>query len=150
VNRSGYKEPEVSGWVRVPAGLFLLGISLLCLVGSAYMVYAPLGGNPSIILLIGTVLLVCSLWAVATTARLIVGRRAAGGGLFSPFALRVGGVLFLALPVLGLFTGAYSGAGPRLIRVVQATVYVLFAVAVFRLAGKRARRRRVDHNEHSA
>ena len=145
-----YKGPEVPSWVRIPAGLFLLGISLLCLVGSAYMVFAPLGESPSITLAIGTAFLIFSLWAVATAARLVIGRRAAGGGLFSPLALRVGGVLFLALPLLGLLTGAYSGGGFGLLRVIQAVAYVLFAVAIFRLAKKRAHRRQVGDDGRRA
>ena len=150
MNDSGYNEPELPSWVRIPAGILLLGISLLCLVGVAYMVYAPAGSNLPVTLIIGTLILVFSVWAVIRSMRLVAGRRIAGGELLSPSSLRLGGALFLALPVFGLFTGAYSSPGIRPLRVVQAVVYVFFALAVFRLAGRRAHQLRGGRNGRGA
>jgi O-antigen/teichoic acid export membrane protein len=100
------EEVVVPRWVQVPVGLALTALLLLCLAGEAAVVFLPSEKDPVLAPLLGTGLVLVSLWALSVCCRLVFGRKVRGG-LLSPVALRVVAWFFLLLPIVGLFTGNF-------------------------------------------
>lgn len=126
-------------WVQISAGILLLAWAGLALVGSATIVIAPPGQSPQLSRVLGVVLVAGSLWGVLAAGRLVVGRERPGGGLLTPRALRVTGVAVGAILVVGIARGAFwSAGGLNWIRIVQAVVYLVAMLALFRLASLRS------------
>ena len=72
--------------------------------------------------------------------RLILNRPRPGGGLLSPFALRVTGLFMVLLPMAGFFTGWYEASSPRLwLNVFGGVVYIFAGGALILLARARSK-----------
>lgn len=123
-------------WVQIPAGLFLLALSILCTAGSIAAFVQGFQEHRALLFLVATVLLVGSLWVAVKAVELVRGRQLAGGGLMSPLALRVTAVGTILLGCFGIYTGV-RGNG---FLVVQGFLYIVFAVNIFRVASARARK----------
>jgi hypothetical protein len=131
VDSSQYSAP-ISRVPRVALGLVvtIIGAALLGFFGLG--LYRLIGGLPStsiivILFIVGALgLALCVLGL-----RLITGKRRRDGGLFSPWALRFGGVIFLFGPVAALINRSWFG-------LVEAGVSLSAAVACFALANRRA------------
>ena len=100
------QEPALPRWVQVPAGIFFGLVILLCLGGSAALIFSLNEKPPVAVPVLGIVLLIPCLWALSKCVRLITGRRTQGG-LIGPRALRTIAWFFLLLPIGGLFTGYF-------------------------------------------
>lgn len=89
------------------------------------------------------VLLALSAWLAFTcllfSARLLLNRPGAAGGLMSPASLRFAAVFFGGLPIASLFTGAWRNNHlPLVLVLLQCLVYLGICVSLFRLASRRA------------
>jgi len=135
---------EVHRAIQIAAGVFLFLLAALCLAGSIALVVTPPPRNPPLAVLAGALLMLGSLWVLSASVRLVTGRRRRTGELLSPFALRVTGVLFGALPVAVFFTDAYRDARYGWLRIAQAISYLTVTVALFRLASRRTSVPRTD------
>jgi hypothetical protein len=124
-------------WIQIPAGIFLFAWASLALVGSVVLVIAPPERNPPLAILVGMVLVLGSIWVLLVSWRLIIGSERRTGGLLSPLALRVTGVIIGVIPVIALFTGAFWDRWGAL-RVLQALGHLVMMAALFRLASRRA------------
>lgn len=130
-------EPEdkhLPRWVLVPVGVLLGLFTLLCLVGSATLIFAPSEKAPILAPVVGVVCVIACFWVLEKCFRLITGKKNKGG-LMSPNTLRAVGWFFLLLPVGGLFTGYFTTH--TLFAVVQTAAYIsiffgLRALAAFR------------------
>ena len=121
-------------WVQVPVGLLLGGFTLLCLAGSALMIFGPNEKAPILAPVLGVIWVIGCFWALEKCARLILNIKNRGG-LMSPRSLRAMGWLFLVLPVGGIFTGYFKSH--TLIAVVQTAAYISFFFGVRSLAAHR-------------
>lgn len=128
------EDADLPRWVQVPVGLFLSLFTLVCLVGSATLVFVPNRKAPVLAPLIGIVCTAVCVWALEKCARLILGRKKKGG-LLAPSTLRVLAWFFLLLPVGGLFTG-YFRTHP-LVALVQTASYVSIFFGLRSLAAYR-------------
>ena len=130
-------EPEdkhLPRWVLVPVGILLGLFTLLCLIGSATLIFAPSVKAPIMAPVGGVVLVIACFWVLEKCYRLITGKQNKGG-LMRPNTLRVVGWFFLLLPIGGLFTGYF--VTHTLFAVVQTAAYIsiffgLRALAAFR------------------
>ena len=130
--------------MRVPAGLALGLFTLFCGFASLSLLLAPPKENPVICIVIGLVLLFGCFWVLEKCFRLLTGRKNQGG-LMAPKTLRMLSLLFLVLPVAGLFTGYYRRMG--LIAIVQAMSYFLTFFGLRALARHRqAKQTEGEHN----
>jgi len=93
-------------WVLVPTGILLGLFTMLCLLGSVTLIFAPNEKAPILALVVGIVWALACCWVLEKCYRLITGKKN-NGGLMSPNTLRSIGWLFLLLPVGGLFTGYF-------------------------------------------
>jgi hypothetical protein len=140
---------EVPRAVQIAAGIFLFLLAALALAGSLALVVMPPPRNPPLAVLAGGVSMLGSLWVLSASVRLVTGRRRRTGGLLSPFALRVTGVLFAVIPVAAFFTDAYRDSRYGSLRVAQAISYLTITAALFRLASRRASDRRLAGRQRS-
>ena len=122
-------------WIAIPAGLLLLPIVVISMLGSAFLAADPPRANPIAAQLVGLVMLALCIWLATKCFRLILGRRSKHGGLFSPNALRVFSVLSLLMPLGGLFTGYIAEHPLRSIAVGSA--YFGMAIGLWSLAATR-------------
>jgi hypothetical protein len=127
---------EIPRWLQVPIGLVICLIVLACSLGSVILLVDPPEKSPILGFLLGLVMLLACYWGLEKGVRLVLGRPNQGGGLFSPFALRVLAWLCLALPIAGIFTGLYQEKGATAF--VQAAVYVAAFFGLTRLARERS------------
>jgi hypothetical protein len=127
-------EKEVPRWLRVVAGLVLAFFTLLCGFASVTMLIFPNEKSPIFTVVVGLILLLGCLWALEKCFRLLTSRKNQGG-LMAPNTLRVISFFFLALPVVGVFTGYYRRLG--LVAVLQVVMYFLSFLGLRALARKR-------------
>jgi hypothetical protein len=127
-------EKEVPRWVQVLAGLVLALLALFCGFASVTMLVVPNEKSPIFTVVIGLVLLLGCLWVLEKCFRLLSGRKNQGG-LMAPNTLRVVSFFFLALPVVGLFTGYSRKMG--LVGMFQVVMYLLGFLGLRTLAQKR-------------
>jgi hypothetical protein len=110
---------------QIFGGLVIAAFALLCALGSATLIFDPPPRAPILAAAaLGTLFVMLSVWILSIGIRLIA-NRPNHGGLLSPLALRLSGVLFLLLPVGGLFTGYYQARGG--VALAQGAVYLLAA-----------------------
>jgi amino acid transporter len=128
------QEKELPRWIRVPAGLVLGLFTLLCGYASLSLLLVPNKRAPALAVIVGIVLILGCLWILEKCFRLITGRRNRGG-LMSPNTLRALSILWLTLPVVGLFTGYYRTMGA--IAIFQAAMYFFGFLGLRALARKR-------------
>ena len=126
-------EMSVPRWIQVPVGLLRLPFALICLAGSVILIMSPPAKNPPVAIAFGSVMVLMSLWGVEEVARLVFGWRTQGG-LMAPMSLRLIGVFFLLLPLIGFCTGHNGRVG--LVGILQAIAYVSISVGLFTLASK--------------
>lgn len=130
---------RVPRWIEIPAGIVLGLMALLCAVGAISMLlFTPSAKSPVVSIAAGLLILVFSSWCFVKTVRIVFGRPT-HGGLFSPLGLRALGVLFLLLPLAGIFTGYYRERGAAAF--FQAGTHVVIFFALQRLAKARQQRR---------
>lgn len=141
------REPELPRWVRVPFGFFLGLVILLCLGGAVALVFSSGEKAPIAAPVLGVVLLLPSLWALAKCVRLVTGRRTKGG-LMGPRALRIVGWFFLLLPLGGLFTGYFRDH--TMTAMFQTLCYIGAFVGLRSLASARERRMASEAEELGA
>jgi peptidoglycan/LPS O-acetylase OafA/YrhL len=124
------QENEIPAWVRVPAGLVLTGAILLCMAGSITLFVDSPKGNQILGITLGSVFVLLSLWGLDKSLRMVFGWRRRGG-LISSTTLKVISLIFLLLPIGGLFTGYYSEKG--IVGVLQAfwNVGIFFGIRAF-------------------
>jgi hypothetical protein len=148
-NRELEPAKDLPRWVQVPAGILLFLFAALALVGSISMIIAPPPVNPPLAVLVGTVLVVGCLWVLVASVRLMAGRPRRTGGLLSPLALRVTGVLFGAAAPVALFAGVFLDRGHGWLRALQALLHFSAAVTLFRLAALRTSARQMEERGES-
>ena len=108
------------------------------------------------ILALAGVIFAVTLWVLNLSRRLILGRPYPGGGLFSPFELRVFACSWIALPLMSLLTGSWQKPGSPLALqlgtfLVRFAVAVLIAFALFEIASSRkARSRKIDMERYTS
>jgi hypothetical protein len=99
------QETELPRWARIPAGLVVGLVAVLCAGASlSFLPLALRGPIPILGVAVVIVLVLGCLWVLGKCFRLLTGRKYKGG-LMSPRALRVVSFCMLVLPILGLFTG---------------------------------------------
>lgn len=128
------QEKELPRWIRVPAGLVLGLLALLCGFASLSLFLVPNKQAPVLAVIAGLLLILGCLWILEKCFRLITGRKNQGG-LMSPNTLRVLSFFFLVLPIVGLFTGYYREMGA--IAIFQALMYFFGFLGLRALARKR-------------
>ena len=128
------EDADLPRWVQVPIAIFFGLFTLLCLVGSATLVFIPNQKAPFLAPVIGIVCIAACFWALEKWARLIVGKKKRGG-LLPPATLRVIAWFFLLLPVGGLFTGYFRTH--TLAALVQTAAYVSLFFGLRSLAAYR-------------
>lgn len=133
-SRVEFREPELPRWIQLPVGIFLGLFTLLCLAGSATLVFAPPEKAPIMAAAFGVFMAIACFWILEKCFRLITGREIKGG-LMGPPALRVIGWFFLLLPIGGLFTGYFRTH--TLIAIVQTAAYISAFFGLRRLAATR-------------
>ena len=124
-------------WVQVPVGILLGLFTLLCLAGSATLIFSPSDKAPILAPVLGVVWVVACGWVLEKCFRLITGRRNRGGRM-SPRTLRAVGRFFLLLPIGGVFTGYFRTH--TLFAVVQTAACVSVFFGLRRLAAIREER----------
>jgi hypothetical protein len=131
---SEVREIPIPRSVQVLLGVVLGAFTLLCVAGSVSILLSPqLNHNPLGVVL-GVVLLLGCAWVLEKCLRLITGRKNRGG-LIAPRTLRVMAVLFLLLPLGGLFTGYWRTN--TILAIVQTIAYVAIFLGLWALAFKR-------------
>ena len=126
---------ELPRWVRIPAGLVVGMVAVLC--AGASLSFLPLalhGPIPILGVAVVLVLVLGCLWVLAKCFRLLTGRKYKGG-LMSPRALRVVSYCVLVLPILGLFTGYYREM--RALAIFQAVMYFFGFLGLRAMARRR-------------
>jgi hypothetical protein len=143
-NKETFAEPEpgfiedfrppkpLSRWIIIPVGILLLPIVLLCGAGSAALLFAAHGASKGIAIAIAVPMLLLTGWLGTLVIRLLFSLEQKDGGLVSPLGLRVIAVVFLMLPLGGLFTGYFIQK--PVIATIQALAYVLTFFGLRRLA----------------
>ena len=111
----------VARWIQIAVGLIFGLFMLLCLAGSALMIFGPNEKAPLLAPILGVIWVLGCFWALEKCVRLIFGRKNQGG-LMSPRVLRSLGWFFLLLPIAGIFTGYFTSH--TLIALVQTTAYI--------------------------
>lgn len=130
-------EPEdlaLPRWVQIPAGLFLLAVSLACLAGSVTLIFDPNDKAPVLRPVFGIVMSVACFWLIGKCVRLVFGKRM-NGGLMTPRALRIVAWFFLLLPLGGLFTGYFLTH--TIAALIQTAAYISIFFGLHRLAAFR-------------
>ena len=130
-------EPEdrqLPRWVLVPVGVVLGLFTMLCLIGSATLVFAPSDKAPIMAPVIGIIWIIACCWVLEKCFRLITGKKNRGG-LMSPNTLRFVGWFFLLLPIGGLFTGYF--VTPTFFAIVQTGAYISIFFGLRALAAYR-------------
>jgi hypothetical protein len=128
-------EPSLPRWVQILAGLVLLPLAALSVVGAISIFGIPkVQSDPLLQLLAGTIVLLC-LWAASLAVRLLFGLKGRRG-LFGPVALRAIAVAAVGLVIGGFFTGVYVTHPVR--SAVLAISYVLIAWRLWQMAAQRA------------
>jgi hypothetical protein len=130
-------------WLLRAAGAFLAAVSLLCLWGAIATIGLPSPAPLSFTIPILVGLIGGSLWGLAKSIRLLMGRPT-HGGLIGPIGLQVIAWFFLAIPVVIITVGIMQrGPRPFIERPVYVAVRLLLFVGIFftlrRLAASRQR-----------
>jgi hypothetical protein len=120
----------------VPIGLLLLAFTLLCLLGSATLIFSPNEKAPVLVPTLGIVWVLGCFWVLEKCFRLVTGRRNREG-LMGPQSLRALAWLFLLLPIGGLFTGYFQTH--TLVALVQSAAYISAFLGLRFLAKRRKR-----------
>ena len=108
----------------------LIGAALLVFV--AFVIYAMARRPPDVpVVVLLTATLAVGLLLLVAGVRLVTGRHRSDGGLFSPWILRFGALIFLAAPALALFVNR------SWTMIIEAGVSLSAAVACFALANRR-------------
>lgn len=105
-----YQEKEIPKWIRIPVGVMLGLITLLCMVGSATLLITPPEKNPLFGFVVGVILVLGCMWVFEKSVRMVFGLPSKGG-LMAPRTIRIVAILFLLLPLAGFFTGYYAEKG---------------------------------------
>jgi hypothetical protein len=129
--------PTIPRWAQVTAGIVLLPLALLCVVGAVSIFGIPKVQSDPVLQLFAALWSLLCLWAVVLSVRLILGLRGRFG-FFGPLALRIIAVVAIALVIGGAFNGIYVAHPIR--GSLLAIAYVLIAIKLWRLAAHRARR----------
>lgn len=127
-------EKSLPRWVQISVGLALSLFTLFCGFASLSLFLPWPGKKPVFGAALGIVLLLGCLWVLEKCFRLLTGRRNQGG-LMAPKTLRAVSLLFLVLPIAGLFTGYYRRMGYFAIG--QALQYFFIFLALRALARRR-------------
>lgn len=131
--RPDSEPPKFPRWAQILSGLILLPVSLLCLAGSSVLFLAPTNKAPLLSMSLGVAFVLICLWVLWIAVRLLANRP--GRGLLGPAALKASALLFLALPIGGIFTGYWLEK--PLIAAIQALCYLAAANALWQLARSR-------------
>jgi hypothetical protein len=129
------EEPSLPRWAQIVAGVVLLPLTALSVVGAVSIFGIPkVQADALLQLLAGAIVLLC-LWAVSLSVRLLLGLKGRRG-LFGPIALRVIAVCAVGLVIGGVFTGVYVTHPLR--SALLAISYLLISVRLWQLAAQRA------------
>ncbi|WP_125717419.1 hypothetical protein [Pseudoalteromonas rubra] len=128
------EESMLSPWVRIPLGIVLFFINLLCLLGVIVMPMAVHEEKYLFGVLITTVCAILNAWLFIKCFQLIFNLNASNG-LISPFGFRVAAVMYMLLPIVGIFTGYYSQYG--WLALIQAGIYYFIGISLLSYAKQR-------------
>lgn len=128
----------LSRFAEALIGLFLGTVVFFCLLGSLFLVFSENAKAPVLASATGVVMTAVSGWLLAICVRLVTGRKRQGG-LLTPTSLRVVAVVFLLLPIAGVFTGYFRTHTVQ--AVLQTVFYVSAFFTLFGLARKRSGRK---------
>jgi len=127
-------ERRVSRVFEVIVGLAATVIGAALLGSAVLAAYAMFFRRPGVgVVVVLTVALALGLLLFAAGLRLVTGKHRSDGGLFSPWVLRFGALIFLAAPVLALFFHR------SWTMIIEAGVSLSAAVACFTVANRRER-----------
>jgi hypothetical protein len=108
----------------------LIGVALLG--SAALLAYATSWRPPDVgVVVVLTAILAVGLLLFVAGLRLVTGKHRSDGGLFSPWVLRFGALIFLAAPVVALFFNR------SWTMIIEAAVSLSAAAACFTLANRR-------------
>jgi hypothetical protein len=125
---------EISRPGQIVVGVVICGVAMF-ISGISVFLFFSLPYTYRFLLVAIPTLVVCG-WILNKGISLITGRRRMGG-LFAPWALRVGGVVFFLFPFCGIFTGYYHEHPPLMLGL-QAASDLAISLALFALASRRA------------
>lgn len=127
-------------FLQVLAALMFVPMALFCFLGAfgALAMATDAESGTAIAPTLGFFIafLLLGIWLSRTAFRLLF-RRGRPSGRPGPLAWRLGGLLFLALPIAGVFTGHYQEHG--VVAIAQAFGYMGVSALLFQKGNKRAR-----------
>ena len=129
------ESPSIPRWGQIVAGVLLLPLTLLCMVGAVTIFGIPKVQSDPLLQLLAAVISLLCLWAVSLAVRLILGLK--GKGLMGPVALRIAATVAIGLVIGGLFTGVWMEHPFR--SAVLSISYVLIAIRLWKVADYRSR-----------
>jgi len=132
------KDNEIPVWLRIPVGIFLIFVILLCIFGAITLFVDSPKTNPTLSFIAGTISILLSIWGLDKSVRMIFGLRREFG-LVSITTLKVASFVFLLFPIGGLFTGYYAEKG--LLALIQAVCNVSIFFGLQNLAKTRQAKR---------
>jgi hypothetical protein len=129
------QEPGLPRWAQILAGVVLLPITALSVVGAVSIFGIPkVQAEPMLQPFAGLIVFLC-LWAAVLAIRMLFGIQGKYG-LFGPVALRIIAIVAVGLVIGGAFTGVYVEHPVR--STVLALSYAAIAIRLWQLAAQRA------------
>lgn len=98
---------DLPRWVTVPLGLLLLPITLLCVLGSSFLVVSPNVEVTALYIALVSIVLAGSLWVLLLSLRLVFGKPRRRRGFLGPYELRLIAITFAAIPVVSICVGTF-------------------------------------------
>lgn len=120
----------LSRWVTIPAGILLMPITLLCVIGSALLILAPNVPPTLLTISLGSLFLFGSLWICCLSFRLVFTNPNSNKKLISPLGLRIIALVFASIPIISLSLGTFW-ENP----IIHTIMTVSYIGIVFRLFG---------------
>lgn len=94
-------------WVTIPLGIFLVPITLICVIGSLSLLLAPNVPPTALTVAISSLFLAGSLWVFFLSFRLIFVDPKSKSKLISPNGLRAIALVFAVIPIVSLVLGTF-------------------------------------------
>ena len=130
-------------WTQLVGGLLIGSWALLSIAGSIAMFSMPFPRNKWAGLAVTASLLLGSLWALAKSVRLIIGRPV-HGGLMGSTSLTVAAWLFISIPIFALVLAASTGS---IGAISEAPVFTALRVLIFGMLFVTLRRMAKDRRD---
>ena len=101
------KEKYLPRWIQILLGVALGPITILCLIVSVLVIIPPNKEASASIITIGLTMSIVSIWAFIKCIKMIFGKKV-GTELLSPATIRIVSILFLLMPIGGIFAGDFK------------------------------------------